>query len=251
MKDSEFLIKISSFWRFYRWHPEVALRYLPLVEETKKISGNPKILEVGSGGLGIAPYLGRKVVGVDLKFDKPYHPLLKKIKASALNLPFADSSFDVVISADMLEHLEEKSREKVIDEMIRVGKKKIMIAVPCGKESLLQDKFLDHYYQSHFGKRFHFLEEQIKCGLPEKKEIYDTIWEVAKRRKKKITISVRDNENLQLRDFLMKGWMTKSFVKNIFFRKILLLFIPFLRGMNQRPVYRQLFIISLKNENSN
>ena len=62
---------------------------------------------------------------------------------------------------------------------------------------------------------------------------------------KKIKISILNNENLKLREFLMKGWMTKNILLTIFFRKILLLAIPILRRMNNKPVYRQIFIIKI------
>ncbi|MBI4990704.1 methyltransferase domain-containing protein [Candidatus Gottesmanbacteria bacterium] len=101
-KIKEFLIKLSSLWFFYRWHPEVALRYMPIVSEIKKLDEEISILEVGSGGLGITPYLRKKMTGVDVEFKPPFHPLLHKIEALATKLPFKDGSFDVVISIDML-----------------------------------------------------------------------------------------------------------------------------------------------------
>ncbi len=44
-----------------RWHPEVAIRYLPIVKQLKATSlSSGSMLEVGSGWLGIAPYLVKK-----------------------------------------------------------------------------------------------------------------------------------------------------------------------------------------------
>ena len=106
---------------FYRWHPEVAIRYLPIVSEIKKFPKDTKILEVGSGGLGIAPYLGRLVVGLDNNFSGPSHPLLKQKKGKGEKIPFKDSSFDIVISVDTLEHVPSEKRSLMIDEMLRVA----------------------------------------------------------------------------------------------------------------------------------
>ncbi len=155
---NEFIAKISGLWFFYRWHPEVALRYLHIVEEIKKKDKNMKILEVGSGGLGIAPYLKRPVTGVDTKFDPPFHPLLKKVKASALKMPFKNNSYDIVLSVDMLEHMSKKDRIKAINEMFRIARRKVIIAVPCGKAAYEQDILLDEYYKRYLGNQFHFLK---------------------------------------------------------------------------------------------
>lgn len=251
MINSQFLAKFSGLWFFYRWHPEVALRYLPIVDEINKMDKEVKILEVGSGGLGILPYLKRQITGVDLKFERPFHPLLKRIKASAINLPFDDNSYDVVLSVDMLEHLKNKDRSKAIDEMLRIARKKVLIAVPCGKSAYKQDILLDKYYQRHLEDSFHFLEEQVNFGLPDKKDIYDTIYKVAQIYKKKITVRIEGNESLKLRIFLMKGWSSNNIIINIIFRKLFLLLIPIFRLFNQEPTYRQLFFVDIQNENSN
>jgi len=248
---SEFLAKISCFWFFYRWHPEVALRYLPIVYEIKKMSHQVKILEVGSGGLGIVPYLKKPIDGVDINFQPPFHPLLKKIKGSILNLPFKNNSYDVVISVDMLEHLSKKDRNKAINEMFRVAKQKIIIAVPCGQAAYNQDVLLDQYYRRNLGNSFHFLKEQILFGLPEKKDIYNIACKAARDYNKKITVRIEGNENLKLRIFLMKGWVSNNIFINIIFRKLFLFFIPIFRLFNQPPNYRQLFFIDIHNEDSN
>lgn len=230
---------------FYRWHPEVALRYLPIADELKKLRRNLKILEVGSGGLGIVPYLGLKVTGVDTHFEEPLHPRLSRITASADKLPFRDSSFDTVLSVDMLEHLSEKTRGEAISEMVRVAKQYVFIAVPVGRKSYAQDVLLDHLYQKKYGKRYKFLEEQIENKLPEDSDMVSVIKKVSTKYKKNVKITVRNNENLELRLFLMKGWLSDNVITNIFFRKILLIFIPIFKYMNSGACYRKIYKIEI------
>lgn len=236
---------MSGFFIFYRWHPEVSLRYLPIVSDIKKSFRQESVLDVGSGGLGIAPYLKRKVTGVDIEFQLPFHPLLKRIKGSALKLPFKRSVFDIVLSIDMLEHLDKNKREIAITEILRVAKQRVYLGVPTGKEAEKQDKLLHKLYQKKFGNKFHFLEEQIKFGLPEVKDILKIINNAAKILNKKIDIRIINNENLSLRLILMKGWMTNSILDNFFYRKIMLFAIPLLRLFNNEPVYRKIFIIKI------
>ena len=238
------LLKGLIFWP--GWHPEVALRYLPVVAEIKKIKPKPSVLDVGSGGLGIAPYLKKKVTGVDIKFNPPYHPMLEKILASALNLPFTDRVFDAVISVDTIEHLNKSQRGKAVSEIIRTARALAVIAVPCGKQSLKQDKKLHRYYRKKFGKNYVFFEEQIKYKLPEEEEMVEYINQAAKINKRNFFLKIMDNENLALREFLMKGWMSENFAVNILFRKVFLLAIPLMSKLNGKPAYRKIFIVKLK-----
>jgi SAM-dependent methyltransferase len=240
--------KYASYLPYHRWHPEVALRYLPIVSEIKMIAKNTKVLDVGSGGLGIAPYLKQKVVGLDKDFHPPYHKLLNKIKGNALRLPFKDRSFDVVITVDMLEHLPKSDRQKAISEMIRVAEKYVIIAVPCGKLAEDQDKRLNLLHLDKFGKEHHFLTEQTGFHLPEEKDIVDNIKVGLNNINFDGELRIKNNENLGLRYFLMRGWITKSFIIEIIFRKIFLLFIPFFLLLNHKPVYRKIFILSIKDE---
>lgn len=229
---------------FDRWHPKIALRYLPIVEEIKKNGiKTPSVLEVGSGSLGIAPYLGLPVTGVDVDFSGPQFPLLKQVKGEAANLPFPDNSFDFAISVDVLEHLPPEKRAKAIAEVLRCAKVEVFMAVPCGKGAMEQDKELNSLYQQIFGQPFPFLKEHLAFGLPEKEWLSDTIKKEAEKLGKKTEIRAEGNINLGLRDFLMRGWMTKNPVVDFIFRKVFLLFIPIFRTMNQEPTYRQIFFI--------
>lgn len=245
MTKNDFWARVSGFGIFYRWHPAIALRYLPIVERIKKTKEVGNILEVGSAGLGIAPYLKREVTGVDVEFTPPYHPFLKRVKASALKLPFSDSTYDVVLSVDMLEHLNEKDRALAISEMTRVAKKQVLIGVPSGKEAIHEDIYLHEFYKSKFGKKYKFFEEQIEEKLPAKEDMVKMIITAASNLNKKISVKVVGNENITVHRLLMKGWMTRNFLANIFYRKVLLFFIPILRLFDSPPYYRQLFFVEI------
>ncbi len=220
---------------FYRWHPEVAIRYLPIVSEILK-NDYQTILEVGSGGLGITPYLGREVTGLDRHFDPPIHPLVKTKIGSALKIPFEDKSFDVVISVDMLEHLPSTQRKKAIAEILRVTKKEIILAVPTGQESLNQDQELAAFYKKINRNNYPFLTEHKSFGLPSKEEIKSQLGD---------NVIMEQNEPLRLRSFLMRGWMTKNFITKLFYWKILLLAIPLFKLFDKKPYYRTIFYKAL------
>src|SRR3954452_18905862 len=90
--------------------------------------GRCRILDVGCGAGFLANHLGalgHDVTGLDLSDDAlevaarhdPRHTVRYQ-RGDALNLPFADASFDVVCAMDFLEHVE--SPERAIAEAARV-----------------------------------------------------------------------------------------------------------------------------------
>lgn len=243
------LQQIEQLLGIFRWHPKIALRYLPIVEEINTYgSNNSSILEVGSGSLGIAPYIKREVTGVDINFSGPKFSLLKQKKGNALSLSFKDRSFDFVVSVDLLEHLPKKLRFKAISEAIRVARRECIIAVPAGVQSASQDKEIGQHYQVSFGRKFPYCSEHVQYGLPEQEEIRTSIQKVCALYKRSVFVRSQGNINLQLRFFLMKGWMTTNPIVDFSFRKVMLLFIPFFRLLNQEPTYRTIFFIRFNDE---
>lgn len=88
-----------------------------------------KFLEVGCG-LGyfseIASKYGAKVTGLDIgdklvEITSKRVPLGKFVTASAANIPFKDVQFDVVLSTEVIEHVDDQ--DKVLTEIVRVLKK--------------------------------------------------------------------------------------------------------------------------------
>lgn len=237
---------------FY-WHPKIALRYLPIVEEINTTyKEGDSILEIGSGSMGIAPYIDQQVIGVDKSFDGKNHPKLKQVVADATKLDFADRIFDYVVSSDTLEHIPPNLRQKAVNEWMRVTKKELILAFPEGKESEVQDKTLYGEFKksglSDYSEKF--FKEHLAYGLPRVEEVTRWLKEYFEEKGNKGNqedIVIMNNLNLSLRKFLMHGWMTKNLFIDLFFRKILLFFIPVMRLFNQKPVYRKIIFVKFKN----
>lgn len=209
------------------------------------------ILEVGSGSLGIAPYLGRTITGLDTDFSGPDHPLIKHLTGSITNIPIADQSFDAVIAVDVLEHIPVTSRKKAILEIARVAKKYIIIAVPTGGQSQTQDDWLKKRFSLVKNASFKFLEEHQEYGLPKSEDMAETIRECVNILRRKGKLVIQGNENLSLRKFLMWGWATNNMFVDIFFRKVLLLFLPLLNILTKPPFYRTIYYFKFDNEDRN
>lgn len=236
----------TFFDRFYRrQHPETALRYLPVVKEIKKTKlKTSKILEIGSGSLGITPYLKKQIDAADVDFSGPKTNLINQTKAKANDLPFRRNSYDLTLSVDVLEHLPANSREKVVFEQIRVTKNIAIIVVPVGEKSENQDKKLHQLWTKTFGNEGNqFLEEHLKNGLPKVEEILVYIDRSLRVLGKNSKVRSYPLLNLFVREILMRTWISKSKFMYYLYLKGFLLLVPILRYANFGNCYRRLFVI--------
>lgn len=188
---------------------EVALRYLPVVRILRD-AGVGKVLEVGSGDLGITPYSRDfELTGLDVSFERE-NPGMTQVKGSASKLPFEDREFDAVISVDSLEHIAKKDRELAVMEILRCAHRLVVIAVPSGAAAMDQDSFLDERYRKVRGEAYPFLQEHIEGGLPEPEELEQVIVRSLRRQGRSGGVTLHRNSNLWIRSFLMKGWISQN-----------------------------------------
>ena len=102
-------------------------RVRKILERFRPISDSDTVLEVGSGAHGLIFGFGNKTrVGVD-PLAAEYKRIFPKWQAAASTaaaigeeLPFADESFDIVLSDNVIDHAEQPL--KIIDEIVRVMK---------------------------------------------------------------------------------------------------------------------------------
>lgn len=108
----------------------------------KKLDKQAKtILDVGCGDGSFMALVdqGKKleVTGIDA-----YKPYLKKAEKTGAykelafgdirKLPFLEKSFDVVLCSQVIEHLEKKEGEKLIDDLEKIAKSQVVIATTVG-----------------------------------------------------------------------------------------------------------------------
>jgi SAM-dependent methyltransferase len=136
------------------------------------------ILDVGCGNGFITNSLPNdvQVIGMDISEEALSRVKRQTIRGSIFEIPLADSSYDLVMCNDVLEHFSEPERLKAITELSRVAKKYIIITTPLWEDlnmGLLQCpacSLLYHvnYHKETFSPESHrnfFCEDDWSCVL--------------------------------------------------------------------------------------
>lgn len=137
-----------------------------IIRLSKRYIGS-KVLDIGAGS-GALINLIPNAIGLDLV---PKHP--KIIKGDISNIPFNDKSFDTIFTTEVLEHLDNETLDKGLNEIYRVLQREghFIITVPY-KEDLKQNMVMCPKCGVKFHKRGHlqsFDEERIRNILEDKK----------------------------------------------------------------------------------
>ncbi len=146
----------------------------------------------------------------------------------------------------MLEHIEKEKRPKALNELIRVGKERIIIACSCGEKSekceqniALWFRFIHRMYPA-------WLSEHFENGLPSEDEILAVL------NKKKIAdYYVMNNENIFIHLIIMI-FESIPLISGLF-NRILKLFLNkkaifIIKLLSIGTPYRKIFIISKRNK---
>jgi len=131
-----------------------------------------EVLEIGIGNGLVSNYLRTRQVRVTtLDIDENLKP---DIVASVLNIPLKDNSFDLVLAAEVLEHLPFEDFTTALKEIKRVTKKYAVITLPDRRRTLI-----------YLGLKIPFINQiNVFIKVPSfKKHIFDGqhYWEIGKR----------------------------------------------------------------------
>lgn len=200
---------------FHQWSPEVAVRYLPVVRDLERHAPGAEVVEVGSGGTGIAPYLRRPVTGVDTDFGETRSPLLRQRHGSVEDLPFGDAEVPVVVSVDMLEHVPPSLRPTAVDELVRVTSNRLVLVFPAGAAAEADDLEVARRWERRHATTFPFLEEHLTHGLPRADDVTQWVKDAADRRGRPVHVQIRGNSNALVRRLLMRIWVRQDRVAGV------------------------------------
>lgn len=191
------------------WNPDVAMRYLPIVDLVRERGLRGQITDVGCGPEGIAPYLRRPITGVDTDLRPPVHPLMTPVNASVLDTPFDDASRPCVISVDMLEHVPVDVRQAAVDELVRIAGRLLVIAVPTGPVSEAHDREVAERYRAVRGIDYRYLREHLENGLPTEQQLREYVDRALQRFDRRAQVTLVPNADLRLRKFIVNRWISR------------------------------------------
>jgi hypothetical protein len=203
-----------------------------------------RLLEVGSGSLGLGEYWDVPFVGCDVIFHSRPAKNMRAVRCSGHQLPFRDHSFDAVVVSDVIEHVPPAQRRTVIAEAIRVSRGVVIVGYPCGQAASRLDRDLYRDYRNRHKSPPAWLVEHIQHAFPDE-ELMTRIpggWEK----------NIIPNESLTFHRWMMKAEMSR--IWNRLFRIALRAF-PRLVGVllqraNREPSYRKIFVLTRGEERS-
>lgn len=235
--------RLTGWWnrRYPGWVPEIALRYLPVVEWILAEPSRGLILEVGVNRSGLTTYLRRPVVGVDCVMGATRADLVTPVLAKGQALPFQSGAFDYTVCMDTLEHIESADRNCFLRELIRVTRRRVFLGCPMGSQSERADQALQQYYQSQRGETFPFLDEHIANGLPRLETVLAEMEGIAKDSGRLIRLHCEPNLNVCVHRMLLRLWMRTGRV-NYLFHRLAIVLVHVRRWLNVGPCYRQIVV---------
>lgn len=156
---------------------DIIQRYYPVVKLLEGVWGQ-KIIDVGSGNLGIAPFLDwrkNKIILFDDYFVGYRLSGVTYKKGSILRMPFSKDDFDLAVCIDALEHISPIKRKKAVVELLRIAKRKVILSFPEGERSNQAERFINYLFENLFRRKHLFLKDHLKYGLPKQKVVVSLI----------------------------------------------------------------------------
>lgn len=165
---------VRQFNHLARFEPVLAL-LIELNPERRAMT----VLDVGSGSSGVTSLLPGEwaTTALDANFDDYAPPRRRRALApnqvvgDVRSLPFADSSFDVVVALDLLEHVPPEDRVRAASEICRVSRRRAVIAGPAGSNALAADRELAGELVSKGRTVPGWLVEHLDYEFPDAREI--------------------------------------------------------------------------------
>ncbi len=116
-EKGDYHVDLEKTWRYY---PVYRAKNDFIDSFMQTIPKSARILDLGCGeGVLVEKYgkQGYDIVGLDYNYSSP-----RILRGSILNIPFSDSSFDLVLCLDVIEHLHVDEQDEAFGEVRRILK---------------------------------------------------------------------------------------------------------------------------------
>lgn len=193
-----------------------------------------KVLDAGGSGSILADFSDADVTILDILPNK--YKAKQYVRGNVLTMPFSSESFDVVVSSDVLEHIDEKDRPLFLKECARVSKDLVLIAAPFNLDGVRPAEIsANEFYKKMTGANHPWLMEHLAAELPNLRDAIHTLeytglnsgffthtaldnWQLVTRTGFLLSIHKQypefTNKIKQLNSYYLKNLMAKDFSKN-------------------------------------
>ena len=177
------------------------------------VNAETTVLDAGCGEYGLSAFVAAKsVVGVDILPTDVKIDGFTFIHGSIITLPFAERSFSVAASVDVLEHLPEDLRPEAIRQIVRVAKETIIITFPAGKEARKIDEAFNSKLISSNQAVPDWLSEHLENSYPDVAEVAEIIKNEANETGRKVKVTIHHSESLAIAKLLRKAASTSKYL---------------------------------------
>ena len=132
-------------------------------------AGRHRVLDVGDTAGHLHTFdPDLDVVGIDVQLEDKRLPGTPVALADGTRLPFADATFDAVVSSDVLEHVNPEGRPAFLSELMRVSRDLVVVAAPFDTPGVAGvEELVRRYALIALGAEQPQLEEHRLNGLPD------------------------------------------------------------------------------------
>jgi O-antigen biosynthesis protein len=218
-----------------------AARYLPILRELRELvdlQNGCRVLEIGSGSIGLGEFYPHPFVGCDVNFPERPRPPMRAVVGSGTRLPFADRSFDVVVVSDVMEHVSPDGRPAVVSEALRVSRAVAVIGYPCGPSAQALDSKLHEQYLKRKMTPPAWLEEHMLFPFPDT-DLFSELpagW--------KMKSIANESLNFHYRMMQLEKYRPWNYLFRIGLKAFSRAIEKLLQRTDQEPSYRRIFVLS-------
>jgi SAM-dependent methyltransferase len=167
------------------------------------VNSETTVLDAGCGEYGLSAFVAAKsVVGIDILPTDASVDGFTFIHGSIMTLPFADRSFSIAASVDVLEHLPEAIRTDAVKQLVRVADRTIIITFPAGKKAREIDEAFNIELAATGQPIPDWLSEHLENPYPDAEAVVAEIEKEAASLGRQIKTSIHFSENMAVAKYL-------------------------------------------------
>jgi len=206
------------------------------------------VLDAGCGEYGLTGFVAAKsIVGVDILPTDVKVDGFTFIRGSIITLPFAERSFSIAASVDVLEHLPEQLRPEAVRELVKIAKATIIIAFPAGKKA----RDIDEAFHRELAVKDQpipdWLSEHLENPYPDPAEIAALIRSEAENAGREVKVSIHFSESLAVAKFLRKAASTSKYLY-LFANLAAGFLLPLMPKASEASAYRAIIVAEFEND---